>query len=299
MGLDVHPRLREHVYIAKDPENFHQVAGGGFGVDVLYLNNETKPFNDVAFRKALNMVVDRADISATAGYGVWPRDHERHRPAAALRRRLHLGRVRRPGADRRRRRRQGRSSTDAGYTWDGDVLIDPDGETVTFTLQNPTGWTDYLDALGIIAEGAADARCRGDRGAASSRTPGSTTSSRSATSRPRCTGPTAAARPWNMYSNIMDGASYVPLGESATWNFGRYQNDEVTEALADFKAGTSEEDRAAALDVVQERFVEDVPGLVDLVPSGGRAVLDGRTTRASRPTRTPTRTRSPRVRRRR
>ena len=41
--------------------------------------------------------------------------------------------------------------------------------------------------------------------------------------------------PWNMYSNIMDGASYVPLGQPATWNFGRYQNEAVTQALADFK----------------------------------------------------------------
>ena len=65
-----------------------------------------------------------------------------------------------------------------------------------------------------------------------------------------------------MYSNIMDGASYVPLGESATWNFGRYKNDAVTAALADFKAGTDDDARSAALDIVQKVFVEDVPGLV-------------------------------------
>ena len=117
----------ENTFIAKDPEHFHQVAGGGFGVDVLYLNNETKPFNDVAFRKALNMVVDRSDISATAGYGVWPQiksvtglpqpsgdafiSDEYARPGAHGRRRrcqggphgrrLHLGR-RRAGRPRRR-----------------------------------------------------------------------------------------------------------------------------------------------------------------------------------------------------
>ncbi len=44
--------------------------------------------------------------------------------------------------------------TDAGYTWDGDALVDPDGDKVSFELTNPQGWTDYLDALGIIAEGA-------------------------------------------------------------------------------------------------------------------------------------------------
>ena len=63
-----------------------------------------------------------------------------------------------------------------------------------------------------------------------------------------------------MYSNIMDGASYVPLKDTATWNFGRYKNDEVTQALAEFKTGTG--DGQAALDVVQQHFVEDVPGLI-------------------------------------
>ena len=151
--------------------------------------------------------------------------------------------------------------TDAGYTWDGDALVDPDGEKVTFKLQNPTGWTDYLDALGIISEGAAalgaeatvegvvqdtwfnDIIPFGNFQASLHWTDGGST-------------------PWNMYSNIMDGASYVPLGESATWNFGRYKNDAVTAALADFKAGTDDNARAAALDIVQKAFVEDVPGLV-------------------------------------
>ena len=34
------------------------------------------------------------------------------------------------------------------------------------------------------------------------------------------------------------------------------------DALARFKAGTSDEDRQAALDVVQQHFVDDVPGLI-------------------------------------
>jgi peptide/nickel transport system substrate-binding protein len=251
----------ENTFIAKDPDHFHQVAGGGFGVDVLYLNNETKPFNDLAFRKALNMVVDRADISATAGYGVWPQiksvtglpqpsgdayisdayqDDELTVDVDGAKQVL----------------------TDAGYTWDGsDALIDPDGEKVTFKLQNPTGWTDYLDALGIIGEGAkklgAEATVEGvvqDTWFNDIIPFGNFQASLHWTD--------GGSTPWNMYSNIMDGASYVPLGQSATWNFGRYQNDDVTKALADYKAGTDDNARSAALDVVQKHFVEDVPGLV-------------------------------------
>ena len=250
----------ENTFIAQDPEHFHQVAGGGFGVDVLYLNNETKPFNDVAFRKALNMVVDRADISKTAGYGVWPQITS----VTGLPQPSGDAFISDEFADQELTVDVDGAKdvlTDAGYTWDGDVLMDPDGEKVSFTLQNPTGWTDYLDALGIISEGAAklgadssvegvvqdtwfnDIIPFGNFQATLHWTDGGST-------------------PWNMYSNIMDGASYVPAGESATWNFGRYQNDEVTDALATFKAGTSDTERAAALDVIQQRFVEDVPGLV-------------------------------------
>jgi len=250
----------EQTYIAKDPENNHQVAGGGFGVDVLYLNNETKPFNDVAFRQALNMVVDRGDISETAGYGVWPEITSvtgLPQPSGdAFISEAYQGQELDVDVEGARSLLEG-----AGYTWSGDALIDPDGEPVSFVLTNPSGWTDYLDALGIIAEGAAalgaeatvepivadtwfnDTIPFGNFQASLHWTDGGST-------------------PWNMYSNIMDGASYVPLGETATWNYGRYNNDEVTEALARFKAGTSDEDRQAALDVVQQRFVEDVPGLI-------------------------------------
>ncbi|MBT0993265.1 ABC transporter substrate-binding protein [Cellulomonas sp. DKR-3] len=250
----------ENTFIAQDPDHFNQVAGGGFGVDVLYLNNEEKPFNDVAFRKALNMVVDRADISATAGYGVWPQIKSV------------TGLPQPSGDDFIMDEYKGQELsvdvdgakqvlTDAGYTWDGDALVDPDGEKVSFTLTNPQGWTDYLDALAIIGEGAkalgADAKVEpvvqdtwfnqvinlGDFDASLHWTDGGST-------------------PWNLYSNIMDGASYVPQGEPANWNFGRYQDDEVTAALADFKSATSDADRMAALGTVQKHFVEDVPGLV-------------------------------------
>lgn len=250
----------ENTFIAKDPDHFHQVAGGGFGVDVLYLNNGTKPFNDVAFRTALNMVVDRSDISETAGYGVWPQIKSvtgLPQPSGdAFISDAYKDKELSVDVDGAKQ-----VLTDAGYTWDGDALVDPDGEKVTFKLQNPTGWTDYLDALGIIGEGAkalgAEATVEGvvqDTWFNDIIPFGNFQASLHWTD--------GGSTPWNMYSNIMDGASYVPLGESATWNFGRYQNDEVTTALADYKAGTTDEDRAAALDVVQKHFVEDVPGLV-------------------------------------
>lgn len=251
----------ENVFIAQDKDHFNQVAGGGFGVDVLFLNNERAPFDNVAFRKALNLVVDRADISTTAGYGVWPQIKSvtgLPQPSGdAFIAPDYQGKELTVDLDAAKQ-----VLTDAGYTWDAsNKLLDPSGKKVSFTLTNPAGWTDYIDALNIVKEGAASLGAEakvetppvdtwqnqqinmGDFDASLHWTDGGST-------------------PWNMYSNIMDGSSYVKVGESANWNFGRYKNDEVTKALADFKSGTSDADRQAALDIVQKHFVEDVPGLV-------------------------------------
>lgn len=251
----------ENTFIAKDPEHFHQVAGGGFGVDVLYLNNETKPFDDPAFRRALNLVVDRAEISEKAGYGVWPQISSvtgLPQPSgdayiAPEFDGAELG-VDVDGAKQ--------LLTDAGYTWDSsDKLVDPDGTAVTFTLTNPAGWSDYLSALDIIKAGAEQLGATatvepavqdtwfndiipfGNFQATLHWTDGGST-------------------PWNLYSNIMDGASYVPLGETANWNFGRYRNDAVTQALAAFKGASDDATRAEAMQVIQDAFVNDAPGLV-------------------------------------
>jgi len=251
----------ENTFIAKDPEHFHQVAGGGFGVDVLYLNNETKPFDDPAFRKALNLVVDRAEISEKAGYGVWPQISS-------------VTGLPQPSGDAYIAPEFDGAElevdvdgakqllTDAGYTWDSsDKLVDPDGTAVTFTLTNPAGWSDYLSALDIIKAGAEELGATatvepavqdtwfndiipfGNFQATLHWTDGGST-------------------PWNLYSNIMDGASYVPLGETANWNFGRYRNDAVTQALAAFKGASDDATRAEAMQVIQDAFVNDAPGLV-------------------------------------
>ena len=69
------------------------------------------------------------------------------------------------------------------------------------------------------------------------------------------------ATPYDMYSDIMDGAQYVPLGEKANWNFGRYQNDEATAAFETYASSSDEAARTAALNTIQQIFVEEVPGI--------------------------------------
>jgi len=249
----------ENVYIAQDPEHYHQYAAGGLGIDVLFLNNETKPFDDKAFRQALTMVIDRQELVDVATSGVNPPlTSVTGLPLPAGEEFLsdeYVGQELAVDVEGARALLE-----DAGYTWDGDQLVDPDGEDVTFELVNPAGWNDYLTALDLIKNAAAELGATvtvnpvnqdgwfadiipgGDFQATLHWTDG-------------------GATPWDMYSNIMDGAHYKKLGEPATWNFGRFQNDEATQALADYAAAPDDAARAEAMETIQRVFVEEVPGI--------------------------------------
>lgn len=251
----------ENVFISQDPDHYNQVAGGGFAVDVLFLNNETKPFDDVAFRQALNMSIDRSQISQLAGSGVWP-------GITSV-----TGMPMPSGEDYLAAEFEGEEYEvdvdgakalleDAGYTWDDSgALVDPDGEKVSFELVNPAGWNDYLTALDLVKQGAESLGATATVNAANQDAwfndiiPfGNFQATLHWTD--------SGATPWNMYSNMMDGAQYVPLGETASWNFGRYDNDEVTAALAEFAGASDDAARQEAIETVQQRYVEDVPALV-------------------------------------
>lgn len=249
----------ENVYIAQDPEHYHQYAAGGLGIDVLYLNNETKPFDDKAFRQALNMVIDRQELVDVATSGVNPAlTSVTGLPLPAGEEFLSADYADQEYAVDVEGARA--LLKDAGYTWEGEKLVDPDGEEVTFELVNPAGWNDYLTALDLIKNSAAEL------GAAATVNPvnqdgwfadiipgGDFQATLHWTD--------GGATPWDMYSDILDGAHYKKLGEPATWNFGRFQNDDATKALADYAAAPDDATRTAALETIQQVFVEEVPGI--------------------------------------
>ena len=249
----------ENVYIAKDPDHYHQYAAAGLGIDNMFLNVTTKPFSNKAFRQALNTALDRANITKIATSGVNPiLTNVSGLPLPAGQPFLN------PDLDGK----DYASSVDdaksilkaAGYTWDGSgKLMDPDGEAVSFKITDPTGWNDYNTAQDLVVATAkelgVDASAdkppadnwfvdvpNGNFQAAFHWTDG-------------------GATPYDMYSDIFDGAQYVPVGQKANWNFGRYQNDDATAAFKTYASSSSDDDRKAAMNKIQQIFVDDVPGI--------------------------------------
>jgi peptide/nickel transport system substrate-binding protein len=248
----------ENVYLAQDPEHNNFFTPSGLAVDALFLNNETKPFNDVAFRKALSMVIDRNAIYNIGSEKAFPEvTSVTGMPTPAGNAFI---------ADEF----QGKNYsvdvagakqllTDAGYTYSGETLMDPDGEPVSFVLTDPAGWNDYVTSLQQIADMAKEIGVE-----ATVDTPDADTwfadiaeGNFQASLHWTDAGPT----PYDMYSDMMDGSYYLPQGEPALYNFGRYNNDEATQALSDFSSAADDAARKEAMDKIQKIFVEDQPAI--------------------------------------
>src|SRR5690606_32031832 len=139
----------ENSYLAAD-ENNHFLASPTAGAGTLFMNLQTKPFNNPALREALAWTIDRqayVDIAREgASEAVWnvtglgalledeilPEYKDQNYAVDVDRAKQIL--------------------TDAGYTWKDDALIDPDGEAVSFSISVPAGWSDWNAEQALIAE---------------------------------------------------------------------------------------------------------------------------------------------------
>ena len=151
----------ENVYVAKDPEHFHFWYSPSSMVAFLF-NQETanennrKAFNDVKFRRAASMALDRGTMVDVAGYG-YPTLNED--PAG-------MGELYKSWADPSVAAdfgKYGKYDADAakalldeaGYVdKDGDGFRDnPDGSKISFSIIVPSSWTDWIDTVTIAVEG--------------------------------------------------------------------------------------------------------------------------------------------------
>jgi peptide/nickel transport system substrate-binding protein len=151
----------DKTYVARDPEHHKYWFPPGSLVFVA-MNFETenegnrKAFNDLAFRRAFSMAMDRRAMVEIAGYG-YPTVNEY---ASGLGRAYHAWNN--PKADARygafARYDAEAAKTmlaEAGYRdADGDGFIEtPDGDPIAFDILVPNGWTDWVNTVQLAVEG--------------------------------------------------------------------------------------------------------------------------------------------------
>ncbi len=256
------------VYVDKDPAHHKLWFPPTLAIHGLFLNTQHKPFDDPALRRAMNMVVDREDIfnQGEAGYfypqvtsvtGI-PTPAGDEFIADEFKDTTHEVDV--DGAKK--------ELTGAGYTFDGDTLLDPTGKPVKITLSNPAGWSDYITDLEILKDNFSQIGIQATVDKAN--TDAWTTNIDTGQFEAAMHWTNGGATPFDLYQGMMDGALYKPVGESGTnGNWGRFRNTAATEALRQYANAEDDASRGAAMDELQKIFVDQAPVIVTSAANAG------------------------------
>ncbi|AYF98766.1 ABC transporter substrate-binding protein [Protaetiibacter intestinalis] len=256
------PQIKDS-FLAADEDN-HFLAAPTLGAGTVFMNLQTKPFDNVALRQALAWTIDRdayVDIAREgASSAIWS--------ATGLSELLddeilpeYKDENYSVDVDKARQ-----ILTDAGYTWKDDQLIDPDGEAVSFSISVPAGWSDWNTEQALIAEELKEALGievkvdQPDWG-------GWDAARQEGTFQAIIHWLEDTGNAYGLYTSTMD-PKWIVDGK-AQYDFGRFDEPEVTQALNDYANASDDGSRQAALAVIQKAFVDNVPA----IPLGSHPLL--------------------------
>ena len=262
------PQIQDS-YLSADEDN-HFLVSPTAGAATLFMNLQTKPFNDVALREALAWTIDRESYVDIAREGASEVVWNVTGLGSVLEGETiseYQGQDYSVDVDKARQ-----ILTDAGYTWQDEALIDPDGERVSFSLSVPAGWSDWNTEQALIAEELNEALGievvvdQPDWG-------GWDAARQEGTFQAIIHWLEDTGNAYGLYTSTMDPKWIVD--DRAQFNFGRFEDPAVTEALNTYATASTDEDRAAASAVLQKAFAEQVPA----IPLGAHPLLGEYNTR--------------------
>ncbi|QJR20518.1 ABC transporter substrate-binding protein [Pelagibacterium halotolerans] len=251
----------ERTYVGTDPDNHGYWFPAGSPV-YFSLNMETdepgldEAFNDVAFRRAFSMAMDRQAMVDIAGYG-YPTVNDY--PSG-------LGRAYHSWNNPEVEAEYGAYTQfdiegaralleEAGYAdADGDGFIDsPSGEPIAFSIIVPNGWTDWVNTVQLAVEGLNELGIN-----ASMQTPES----------PAWTDQLIAGDYQAAINSVTTGVTphYFMdqslhsrhIGQSR-FQSSRYSNPELDAALDAFNGTTDEAEQTELMNEIQMLIAEDMP----------------------------------------
>lgn len=245
----------EQSFLGVDDAN-RQLITPTAGAGTLFLNLTRKPFDDPALREALAWTIDRSAYVDIAREGASAVVDSVTGLGPSLQKDVveeFAGQVYTVDIEKAKT-----ILTDAGYTGVGTALVDPDGEKVTFSVSVPAGWSDWNTEQALLAEelkqlgievtidqpdwgGWDEARQRAEFDAIIHWLDGEGA--------------------WGVYDSIMSTRWIDAEENTAQFNFGRYDNPAVDEALSAYATADNDDTRREAMATIQRAFVTDVPAI--------------------------------------
>jgi peptide/nickel transport system substrate-binding protein len=251
-------------YTAKDPAHLQLWFPAVLGDHGLWLNTTIAPFNNANLRLAMNDVINRQQVVQTGEDGYfYPEVTSIPTPAGTS---FIANQFANNNIDLSVSAAKSLLTSTAGFTYSGSTL-DYKGKAVTLALSDPAGWSDYdtdltllqndLQQIGIAATVAqpnantwtTDVADGDFQGVLHWTNSGST--------------------PYDLYETIMDGAQLEPIGQTATANFGRFNDPAATTALNEYANGSTDAERTSALNTLENIEATQMPFIPIMAANDG------------------------------
>lgn len=246
----------QKTYVAKDPEHNKYWFPPGDTIS-LYLNLTKAPFDDLAFRKAISVAIDRQTIRDKAQFGYVETASQTGLRLPGQESWLEPG-LRDGGKLPFDTAAADQQLTAAGYARGADgVRTGKDGKPLTFTFQVPSGYTDWIQSAQIIQ---GNLRALGITVDVQSPAPENVESARARGEYDIVFG--VHGKACDMYENFaghLSSAMSAPVGQKAVSNFVRWNDRRTDSVLTQLRATTDEAAQKPLVTALQQVMVEQLP----------------------------------------
>jgi peptide/nickel transport system substrate-binding protein len=219
------------------------------------------PYSLIPFRKAVSMAIDRKKVSKLGEYGYAPPTDaiglSQLFPTWVTNAKVKADAKRLAAYSPANARRM---LTQNGFRYDGDRLIDPRGDRVSFTIHVISGWSDWVASLQIITKNlqdiGIDARVKLEPDW------GSWFPNATSTKFVTLLWQTAAVgSPYGFFFNNMHENTYLPSGQDAvnTGNFAHFKDTRATRLLNQWKATLAVSGQKRVATQLQRLWLEKLP----------------------------------------
>ncbi len=252
----------QKVYVDKNPTDYHYWFPLS-SPTALSFNLTEKPFSNVKFRQAMDYAINKQEIYTKGDYGYEPPANASLLPPELDKGWLDASLAKKYAYSYNPKKALSLLES-IGYHKKNGELIGPNGKQLSFTLECPTGWTDYIQDMSII---------QGELGAlgikVTTETPSVTTDYNDVE-----TGHYQAAlvygwtesNPYYIYDYIMASSESAPVGQATTFNANseRFNDPTANKLIAELAATTNVAQQHQIVDQLEAISFSQLPiiGLV-------------------------------------
>ena len=252
----------QKAYVARNPKYYHYWFPLS-SPTALSFNLKMAPFNNVKFRKAMAYAINKQLIYKQGEYGYEPPANQSLLPPELNKAWLDTSLAKKYACNYPPSKAQALLAS-IGYHTKNGKLIGPNGKQLTFTLECPTGWTDYIQDMQIIQSEFGTLGVK-----VVTETPSVSTDYNDVE-----TGHYQAALVYGwteanlyyVYDCIMSSSESAPVGQATTFNANseRFDNPTANKLITELAAATNAAKQHQIVDQLEQIRFSQVP-IVGLV----------------------------------